>query len=97
MVIIVADSIFWTYVTRKMAPFEVLTTVEGEQYEFICYHISNTYHHFQKIGKFAIFFHHYIGQIVGFWTLMLSSYGRKEGLRKCKIAKKRISSLKISF
>ena len=51
MVIIVADSILWTNATRKMAPLEVLTTVEGEQYESICYHISNTYHNFQKKNR----------------------------------------------
>ena len=97
MVIIVADSILWTNATRKMAPLEVLTTVEGKQYESVCYYISNTYHHFQKIGKLGVFFHHYIFQLIGFWTLMLSSYGRKEGLRKCKILKEKTLSWRISF
>ena len=50
--------------------------------------IANTFHKFQKIGKFCVFFHHYIGHIIGFWSVMLSSYGRKKDLRKCKIRKK---------
>ena len=41
MVFTVVDSILWTNVTRKMTPFEVLTTVEGKKCEIICYQITN--------------------------------------------------------
>ena len=33
MVIIVGDSILWNSKTRKMTPFEVITTQEGKQHE----------------------------------------------------------------
>ena len=85
MFLIVVDSILWTNVTRKMTPFEILTTLEGKKYEKFtqCKYISSIF--FEKIGKFCVFFHHYICPIVIFWGAMLSSYGRKKDLRKCNI------------
>ena len=46
--------------------------------------ISQMSSFWSNLGKFCVFLHHYGGPVIGLWSLMLNSYGRKKDLRKCK-------------